>query len=310
MSTPPPAVDRPVKITQVKAWVAEHPDVDPEVLAPYPKQRAAERRAALRALGAIGTPAALDVLASYAKEEYSDVELEELHKMWGAFDRREFAARMFKPGAWRLNLGAVTSLEGVSAIENLTSLDLIFLGAADLEPLGECTSLRRLSIISNIEPSITSVEPLTRLPELRVLTLSGVTRNADLSVLAGSPINELKISLDGADGSFLLNLPNLSTVVISGGETVAEDRGPREKWEPTPVPAHEGLAAIVLELVCSGVQVAVYTHESDWVADLREEAEATDGIAVGVASGMLALTNDAATRDRLLSRLRINSIGS
>lgn len=300
---------RPLKITEVKAWVAANPDVDPTVLAPYPKQRAAERRAALRALGAIGTPAALDVLTSYAKEDYSDVELEELHKMWGAFDRRDFARRMFKPGAWRLNLGAVTSLEGVSAVENLTSLDVIFRGVADLEPLNECTSLRRLSIVSNIAPSITSVEPLTRLPELRVLSLSGVTRNADLSGLAGSPISELKISLDGADGSLLLDLPTLQTVVISGGETVDEKR-PRDKWEAAPVPAHEGLAAIVFELVRSGVHVVVYKHESDWVAALREEAEAAADVFVDEVSGQFSLTNHEDSRARLAGRVRSNLIGS
>lgn len=301
---------RPLKITEVKAWVAANSDVDPSVLAPYPKQRAAERRAALRALGALGTPAALDVLTSYAKEDYSDVELEELHKMWGTFDRRDFARRMFKPGAWRLNLGAATSLEGVSAVENLTSLDVIFLGAADLEPLGECASLRRLSIISNIEPSIASVEPLTRLPELRVLTLSGVTRNADLSVLAGSPISELKISLDGADGSFLLDLPNLRTVAISGGETEDENRGPRDKWEPAPVPAHEGLAAVVFALVRAGVHVVVYKHESDWVAALREGAEAAADVFVDEVSGQLSLTTDEESRVRLAGRVRSNLIGS
>ena len=300
---------RPLKITEVKAWVAANSDVDPSVLAPYPKQRAAERRAALRALGALGTPAALDVLTSHAKEDYSDVELEELHKMWGTFDRRDFARRMFKPGAWRLNLGAVPSLEGVSAVGNLTSLDVIFLGAADLEPLGECASLRRLSIISNIEPRIASVEPLTRLPELRVLTLSGVTRNADLSVLAGSPISELKISLDGADGSFLLDLPNVRTVALSGGETGDEKR-PRDKWEPAPVPAHEGLAAVVFALVRAGVHVVVYKHESDWVAALREEAEAAADVFVDEVSGQISLTTDEESRARLAGRVRSNLIGS
>ena len=300
---------RPLKITEVKAWVAANSDVDPSVLAPYPKQRAAERRAALRALGALGTPAALDVLTSYAKEDYSDVELEELHKMWGTFDRRDFARRMFKPGAWRLNLGAATSLEGVSAVENLTSLDVIFLGAADLEPLGECASLRRLSIISNIEPSIASVEPLTRLPELRVLTLSGVTRNADLSVLGKTPISELKISLDGADGSFLLDLPNVRTVALSGGETGDEKR-PRDKWEPAPVPAHEGLAAVVFALVRAGVHVVVYKHETDWVAALPEGAEAAADVFVDEVSGQLSLTTDEESRVRLAGRVRSNLIGS
>lgn len=305
---PDTALARPLKVTDVPAWIAAHPGISPEALAPFPKQRAAERRAALRALGAIASPAALDVLSSYARPDYSDAELEELHRMWGGFNRRDFAAAMFKPSALTLNLGATTSLDGIAAVPNLTSLDVIFLGEAELEPLGECRGLQRLKVISNLEPGITSVKALAQLPELRSLQLNGVTRHADLSALAGTPITALKISLDGSDGSFLADLPKLRTVIISGGDTPGENHGSRERWEPEPLPAHGGLPEVVFALVDSGVDVVVYKHERAWVSGLVEAAEANAGVFVEEVAGRFALTAEEASLDRLRSRLRLNTI--
>lgn len=305
---PDTAIARPMKIAEVPAWIAAHPEIDPQVLAPFPKQRAAARRAALRALGTIASPAALDVLSGYAKPDYSDVELEELHRMWGGFDRRDFAATMFIPSALTLNLGATKSLNGIAAVPNLTSLDVIFLGEADLDPLSECRGLQRLKVISNVEPSVTSVKALAQLPELGSLQLNGVTRHADLSALAGTPITALKISLDGADGAFLLDLPKLRTVIISGGDTPGENADSRASWDPEPLPAHHGLPEVVLALVASGVDVIVYKHERAWVSGLVDTAEATSGVFVDEVAGRFALTAEEASRERLRTKLRLNTI--
>jgi hypothetical protein len=305
---PDDASNRPTKITEVPTWLEAHPAIDPAVLAPYPRQRAAERRAALRALGRIATPAALEILASYARPGYSDVDLDELHRMWGSFDRREFAARMFRPSPLTLNLGVTKSLEGIGAVPDLTSLDVIFLGEADLEPLRECVSLHRLKIISNLTPSITSVGPLTQLPELRSLQLNGVTRHADLSLLSTMPITHMKISLDGADGSFLLAMPQLRTVIISGGASPCETQSSRASAHPKPLPAHDGLREVILALVRSGVDVVVYTHERAWVTPLVEAAETTAGVFVDEVAGRFSLTTEESRRDRLRTRLRLNTI--
>lgn len=106
------------------------------------------------------------MLSSYACDDYSDVDLEELHKMWSNFDRRAFASTMFRAAGWRLNLGVTQSLVGIEAVADLTSLEMIVLGEADLTPLAECTTLQRVKIISNVEPSIIAVEAFTKLPEL------------------------------------------------------------------------------------------------------------------------------------------------
>lgn len=302
------APDLPKTVGSVRTWLAAHPDLDPSVLAAYPKQRAGERRAALRALGMLGSPAALEVLSTYAREGYSDADLLELHTMWGAFDRRDFAARMFRPSAWTLDLGSCQSIEGIGAVADLTSLDLIFTGAAELAPLAELTSLQRLSILSTVEPSITSVEPLTRLPELRSLRLSGVTRHADLSVLAGAPIRDAQISLDGADGSFLTGLRSLRTLILSGGSSAEDSGSPRESWEPEPIPAHPDLPQVVLALVRSGVDVVAYKHERAWVTQLVAGAESADDVFVDEVVGYVSVTADNASRDRLRTRMRLGTI--
>lgn len=54
----PSATEVPLKTSQVKAWLAANPNVDPGVLAPSPNQKVAARSAAIRALAGIGTPGA------------------------------------------------------------------------------------------------------------------------------------------------------------------------------------------------------------------------------------------------------------
>ncbi|KAB1653427.1 hypothetical protein F8O01_15265 [Pseudoclavibacter chungangensis] len=183
--------DLPSKVSEVRTWLKTHPDADPEVLAPSTTQRAPERRAALRALGQIGTPAALDVLARYARARWSAAELDELHAMWGRFDRRAFASRMFVPSSWRLDLGSTTDLDGIDAVAGLTGLAVRFGGTVDLGPLAACTGLQRLWVSASDDPGMTSLEPLTHLPALTDLHLRGVTRNADLEALTDIPIARL-----------------------------------------------------------------------------------------------------------------------
>lgn len=312
-AAPPAEVDDtapglPTKVSEVKAWIAADPDVDPAVLAPRPGQRAGERRAALRALATLGGDAAFGVLARYARERYPDTDLAELHRMWGTFDRRVFAATMFGPGAQALDLGASGSLEGIGAVEGLASLDLVFLGEADLGPLGECASLRRLHIISNLAPSITSFEPLVGLEALRVLDVSGVTRNADVSVIARLPLTHLRFGLDGADGAFLLDMPSLRSLELSGGSTPDDHRGVGNAGFPDDLPAHPDLPNTVIELARRGVDVVVHRHERSWVDGLLELAADTDGVDIDEVSGRVALTTGESSRDDLRRRMRSNTI--
>lgn len=278
----------PTKVSEVAKWIAAHPGVDPKRFAPHAGQRAAARRVALRALGAIATPAALDVLAEYASPTYSDAELGELHRAWSRFDRRAFAARMFGTGAGTdaLRLGACSDLTGIGAADGLTALEVILEKRADLSPLAECVELRSLRIHATIGSGLTSVEPLARLPRLEHLELIGITRGADLTVLRDAPVEQLYLHLDGADGSFLSDMPRLQGLKLS----CAYEHHPafeEPAGAPEPRPAHAGSAETVIGLVRSGVTVVLYRHES-WVPPFI--AELPEDLAVEESRGFVRLT--------------------
>ncbi|WP_193614694.1 hypothetical protein [Nocardioides lijunqiniae] len=280
------APDVPQKVSEVKAWLAAHPDADPALLAPREGQRAAERSAAVRALGTIGTPGALDVLGRYAEESYPDAVLKELHRAWGRFDRREFAARMFRQAPYTLSLGLAPTLEGIGAVAGLTSLEVVLTGGADLAPLAECTGLRTLRVGAEGEPGLLGVGPLRDLPELTELHLTRTTRNADLTALSGVGARRLRIDLEDADGSFLLDMPRLESLLV-GGE-------------------REDLAGVVLALVRRGVRVAAYRHQRSWVTGLREQAEAAADVHLVETNGYLGLTSEESAVDDVRRQLYLN----
>jgi hypothetical protein len=283
----------PQKVSEVKAWLAAHPDADPAVLAPYDDQRAAARVAAVRALGTMGTPDALAVLGQYADANYPDAVLKELHKAWGNFDRREFAATMWLPGAYTLDLGVAPTIEGIAAVPDLTGLDVVLTGAADLSPLAECTGLRSLRVGAEGTPGVLGVEPLRQLSELTELHLTRTTRNADLTPLADLGVRRLRLSLDGADGGFLLRMPRLERLLLS----FASDDDPDAASEAGTPHERRALADVVLALVRKGVRVVVYRHERAWVDVLLAQAEDAPNVFVVEQGGYVALTADESAVD-------------
>ncbi|WP_154796005.1 hypothetical protein [Occultella kanbiaonis] len=304
---PAPAVpgpDLPKKVSEVKRWLAAHPDVDPADLAPHPGQKAAGRSAAIRALGAIATPAALTVLGRYAQESYPDAVLDELHKAWGNFDRREFAATMFRQAPYTLDLGVAPSIEGIGAVPDLTSLDVVLTDGADLSPLAECTGLRTLRVGAEGAPGLLGVEPILGLPELTELHLTRTTRNADLTPLVGLAVRRMRLDLDGADGAFLLDMPALESLRLAGDPDWDDARAAEP--DATVEQAKAALADVVLELARRGVRVAVYKHQRSWVTGLLERAEAADDIAIVDRSGYVGLTNDEAALENIGRHLFAN----
>lgn len=292
--------DAPDKVSQVKSWLANHPEADPTLLAPWEGQKAAARSAAVRGLGMIGTPQALETLGRYAQDSYPDAVLTELHRAWGNFDRRAFAATMFRQAPYTLDLGTAPSLEGIDAVPDLRSLDVVLTPRADLSPLAGCSQLRTLRVRACGLPGLIGVEPLLGLPDLTQLHLTETTRNADLTPLADLSIERMRLDLDGADGSFLLAMPRLRSLLLSGGS------GPEDRVVATEVerrPAHPDLADVVVALVRRGVDVVVWHHEQSWVAGLVEQAEAAEGIAVLDAHGRVAITVDEARLVDLKSRM-------
>jgi hypothetical protein len=288
--------DLPQKVSQVKAWLAAHPDADPALLAPQKRQKAAARAAAVRALGTIGTSRALEVLAQYADDRYPDAVLKELHTAWARFDRREFAATMFRQTPHTLGLGMAPSIEGIGAVPGLTSLDVILVDGADLSPLAECTELRTLRVGAEGIPGLLGVEPIVNLPQLTELHLTRMTQYADLTPLSTSGVRRLRLDLWDADGAFLLRMPQLERLLISA------NAGP---VEPHETPA---LVDVVIALVRRGVQVTAYTHQRDWVTHLLEAAAQAADVFVVETSGYVGLTNQESEQEGLRRRLFSNLV--
>ncbi|CAM3541253.1 hypothetical protein OCAE111667_14805 [Occultella aeris] len=299
-----PGPDVPQKVSEVKRWLAAHPDVDPTVLAPGKGQKAAARTAAIRALGTIATRQALTVLGHYAQDKYPDAVLDELHKAWGNFDRREFAATMFRQAPYTLDLGVAPSIEGIGAVPDLTSLDVVLTDGADLTPLAECTGLRTLRVGAEGLPGLLGVDPILGLPELTELHLTRTTRNADLSLLVDLPVRQMRLDLDGADGAFLLDMPALESLRLAGDPDWDDPRAADP--DATVAQAKAALADVVLELVRQGVRVAVYKHQRSWVTGLLERAEAADDILIVDRSGYVGLTNDEAALESIGRHLFAN----
>lgn len=276
----------PQRVSQVGAWSSENPNADPEVLAPFPGQKAAARAAAVRALAALGTPAALEVLARYAADRYPAALLAELHRAWGRFDRREFAARMFDRAPRVLELGLAPTLEGIGGVPHLTGLDVVLTDGADLSPLAECTALRLLRVACEGEPGLRDVEPLRQLPDLTELHLTRTTRHADLTLLAELPVRHLRLHLEGAEASFLLRMPRLERLLV------ADER------------PHAGTGATLAALARTGVLVTVYAHQSEGFSDLLGAAD----LVTVEQNGYVAAVHDQSTVEEVRSRLATNRL--
>ncbi|NYG59327.1 hypothetical protein BJ980_002250 [Nocardioides daedukensis] len=283
----PAAPDSPQKLSEVKAWLGAHADPDPAALAPYPGQKAAAKAAAVRALGTIGTPQALAVLGRYAADEYPDKVLEELHRAWGNFDRRDFAATMFG-GSGHLDLHLAPTIEGIGAVAGLKSLDVILTDGADLSPLAECTDLYTLRVGAEGDPGLLGVEPLLGLPKLTELHLTRTTHNADLTPLARCGVRSLRLSLDGADGAFLLDMPRLQALDLS-------DEAARPETSD-----------VLIALVRKGIRVVVHNHERDSFPRLLEATEDSSDVFGVTENGKIGFTNDESKLQDLQRKLFYN----
>lgn len=282
--------DSPQKVSEVKAWLGAHADPDPQDLAPHPGQKAAAKVAAVRALGIIGTPQALAVLGGYAADSYPDKLLEELHRAWSSFDRRDFAATMFGKSGRALNLRLAPTIEGIGAVSGLRSLDVILTDGADLSPLTQCTDLQTLRVGAEGEPGLRGVEPLLELSELTELHLTRTTHNADLTPLAGLGVQSLRLDLDGADGAFLLDMPRLKALLL------ADDAARPETSD------------VLLALVRKGVRVVVYKHQSASFSRLLAAVEESPDLFNLTENGYIGFTDDESQLPALGRKLFLNVV--
>lgn len=237
------------------------------------------------------------MLTGYARDTYPDAELAELHRAWSRFNRRTFSAAMFPANSYLLRLDACSDLEGIGAVAGLRGLSVILDGPTDLMPLEECTELEQLQILVTDDGEISGLRALTKLPLLSELHLSRNAGTMYFTPLIETPVERLSITLRGAPGDFLLQMPRLSRLLISG-ESRSDAPGSVASVDP-------GLTAVVLQLASDGVQVVTYAFETSVSEPLAAAAESA-GIHVVRNAGFVALTNDEANIDPLSGRLFSN----
>lgn len=289
----------PQKASEVKAWLAAHATPDPAELLPRPRQKAAAKVAAVRALSAIGGSAAFDVLSQYASDgKYSDAMLRELHSAWSAFDRQDFARAMFTNSVLRLDL--TTSVEGLEAVAELRALDIIVPESVDLAPLVGCRELRELKIVVS-DSGAPDLTPLASMPTLAHLNLGNLSSKTNLAPLAHTSVTSLRLPLDGQAGDVLLGMDTLERLQLSGSTATADLSSP----DGTGV--DPGLIDVVIRLVQRGVSVVVYRYEQNWVPRLAEMATSV-GLFTTESSGYVGITNDAAKISDLNRRMFNNQI--
>ncbi|UMG94215.1 hypothetical protein [Nocardioides sp. TF02-7] len=134
------------------------------------------------------------------------------------------------------------------------------------------------------------MEPLLGLTDLTELHLTRTTRNADLTPLAEVGVRRLRLDLDGADGSLLLDMPNLERLLLSV-EAARKDN-----------------ADLVVALARKGVRVTLYRHKQAAFPGLLDQVDQGADLFLAEAGGYLGLTSDDSAVDRLGRALRSNLV--
>lgn len=153
---------------------------------------AVEAAACVRALAMIGTDAAFEALVTYASDSRRTV-FNALVIAWQAFDRNEFAKRIFYEhrNMW---LHRVYTLEG---FESLLKLEDVRIGDSwyiqDLTPLSNLPKLKIINLRNCVR--LSNLTPLNRLTTLEFLYLDNAHNLKDFSPIAGLP-NLKQIRMD------------------------------------------------------------------------------------------------------------------
>ncbi|MDC0669364.1 hypothetical protein [Nannocystis radixulma] len=292
-----------MKVAQVAKWLAAHPGVDPRVFARRPKQKAAESAAAVRALGTIATPAALDVLVGYRPEvvdgfpkneggfgdTWTDPVTKELLLAWSRFDRRVFADRMFSGlgSLWIAHGSDIADISGLDAALGLTHLQIWVRPSCDLSPLEGCTTLSRLKM--NLHGRTSGIAPLARIPaldQLEIFNTQTLEQAAVDSLAALTSVRRLSVSVGSEiELGALAWLPKLQRLQLAAGERKAD----------------EATLAPLRTLLTRGVDLCFYMHE-DWTVDAAKALE-SEGMTVVERSRRLGLTRDASRAEDLRESL-------
>ncbi|MFN6569203.1 NACHT domain-containing protein [Dendronalium sp. ChiSLP03b] len=198
----------PPKDDDEVTMVARAGDAIAPLLAPNPNYSWWETARCVEALAKIGTSAAMEILADYAKDSRYDLS-RELGEAWDAFDRRTYASKVLSYTT-KVYVRILVSWDGFEYLSHVTDIVIANLTIQDLSPLRNFTNLTELAIYS-ANDIVFDFSPFATLPKLTRLFL-GEKVAIDLSLLPTLPnLTHLFLNKKVAiDLSLLPTLPNLT----------------------------------------------------------------------------------------------------
>lgn len=212
----------PPKDDDEVTMVARAGDAIVPLLASKPNYSQKETARCIQALAKIGSSAAMEILADYAKDTRYELS-RELGEAWDTFDRDAYARKVLSHTnkVYVSTLVSSEEFKHLKHINKLTIKKLSLKDLKDLSPLQKLTNLTKLEIWETDE--ICDLSPLAELPKLTHLTLSSSGQksfNFDINTLAViSNLTYLNLSnIKTNDISSLCNISGLSSLILNKSE--------------------------------------------------------------------------------------------
>ncbi|MEI1372948.1 NACHT domain-containing protein [Nostoc sp. UHCC 0926] len=192
--------------------VARAGDAITPLLAPKPNYSQRETTLCIQALAKIGSSAAMEILADYAKNTRYDLS-RELGRAWDAFDRDAYAYKVLSHTK-KVYLPTLISWEEFEHLKHINELTIEKLSLKDLSPLQKITNLTKLEIWETDE--IYDLSPLVKVTNLVNLLIFNRNKAIDWRFLKTmTQLNTLHFMGTGISTLGLLaNLTNLENLII------------------------------------------------------------------------------------------------
>lgn len=196
--------------------VARAGDAIAPLLAPKPNYSYKETALCIQALAKIGSSAAMEILADYAKDTRYDLS-KELGRAWDAFDRDAYAHKVLSHSN-KVYVPTLVSSEGFEHLKHINELAIQKLSLKDLSPLQKLTNLTKLRILEADE--ICDLSSLAELSKLTHLSLGSYFQqevfNCDTNTLAFLyNLTDLDLSnIKTTDCQFIKTLTQLTNLVL------------------------------------------------------------------------------------------------
>ncbi len=187
------------------------------LLEPNPSYSDQEAAWCVEALAQIGSTAAMNAIANYAKtivEVDGNYELsEEIGRAWDAFERHDYAQTVLS-NSMILRVPNLISWDGFEHLSHLTNLSLLKASITNISPVSSLSNLTKLVVTYT---SISDISPVSSLSNLTDLTLHGDSISDLSPVSTLSNLTKLVVTGDSiSDISPISPLSNLTELLLSG----------------------------------------------------------------------------------------------